>query len=166
MTTPDNTSEPRIRPATRNDIPILASHRRKMFEEMGEKSGISADPSVFSALETIYAGKLGEWLESGACVAWVIESGSRGVSSGAISIMAYGPVPHDLCPDIAFLHSVYTEKEFRNRHFAQWITDEAARYCSTHGIRRLYLFASDAGRLVYEKAGFTPVQNLMMLFQE
>ena len=166
MSLPEKTGEPCIRPATRLDIPALAGHRGKMFEEMWAKSGISADPSAFLALESVYAGKLEDWLGSGSCVAWVIEADGRTVSSGAVSILPYGPVPHDLSPDIAFLHSVYTEKEFRHRHFAQRIAQEAAHYCSTHGIRRLYLFASEAGKPVYEKAGFTPVPNLMVLFQK
>lgn len=73
------------------------------------------------------------------------------------------PVPHDLSPRIVFLHSIYTEPEFRNRGFAERITWEAAAYCKKNGIRRLHLFASDAGRPVYEKSGFMPVPNMLLL---
>lgn len=136
-----------------------------MFEEIREKSGNSLDPAVLFAIGNEYATKLTREIPTGACVAWVIQAGDRVVSSGAISIVSYVPVPHDPSSQIAFLHSIYTEKEYRHRHFACRITQAAAEYCRNRGILRLYLFASDAGRPVYEKAGFEPVPNLMMLRQ-
>jgi N-acetylglutamate synthase-like GNAT family acetyltransferase len=90
----------------------------------------------------------------------------RIVSSGAISIMEYVPNPYDPNSTIAFLHSIYTEKEFRHHHYASLITQRAISSCKQEGISRLYLFSSKDGRYVYEKIGFTPVDNLMMLFQK
>jgi len=66
-------------------------------------------------------------------------------------------------PAIAFLHSVFTENEYRHQHHASRITQEAVDYCRNQGISRLYLVASDAGRPVYEQAGFVPVPNMMLL---
>jgi GNAT superfamily N-acetyltransferase len=87
------------------------------------------------------------------------------VSGGAVSIVSYVPVPHDLDPRIAFLHSVYTEPGHRHRGFAGRITDEAIRWCRKAGIRRLYLVASEAGKPLYEKNGFMPVENMMLRLQ-
>jgi GNAT superfamily N-acetyltransferase len=157
--------DPSIRLATQEDIPTLAYHHRKMFEEIWEKKNRASDPALLSALEEEYARKLTDELKSGTCIAWVTVLEGRIVSSGAISILSYVPVPHDLSSKIAFLHSIYTEKPYRNHHFAQGITREATRYCRQQGIRRLYLFSSDDGRSIYEKNGFMPVDNLMMLYQ-
>lgn len=165
MTTTD-CGEPDIRVAAREDILSLAAHHRKMFEEIRSNAATPVDQPVLVALETTYAGKLTEEFESGACVAWVMVTGDRIIASGAISIVSYVPVPHDLSLRIAFLHSIYTEPGFRQRGFAERITREAAGYCRENGIRRLYLFASDAGRPVYEKSGFKPVPNMMLLLQE
>jgi GNAT superfamily N-acetyltransferase len=165
MTQLTRNGEPGVRPATRDDIPVLAIHHRKMFEEIREKSGNPLDLSVLPALERAYAEKLRAELGSGACVAWVVEAEGRVVASGAVSTMSYVPVPHDLSLRIAFLHSIYTEPGYRNRGFARRITLEATGFCKKNGIRRLYLFASGAGRPVYEKNGFVPVPNMMLLLQ-
>jgi GNAT superfamily N-acetyltransferase len=157
--------DPSIRLATQEDIPTLAYHHRKMFEEIWEKKSRASDPALLSALEEEYARKLTDELKSGTCIAWVTVLEGRIVSSGAISILSYVPVPHDLSSKIAFLHSIYTEKPYRSHHFAQGITREATRYCREQGIKRLYLFSSDDGRSIYEKNGFMPVDNLMMLYQ-
>jgi GNAT superfamily N-acetyltransferase len=155
-------NQPYIRIATREDIPVLAEHHRKMFEEIWEKKGVASDPAGLRALETAYAGKLSKEMKTGACTAWVAVTDDRIVASGAVSIVSYVPVPFDLSTKIAFLHSVYTEKEYRNRHYADRITQEAVGFCRSRGIKRLYLFASDDGRPVYEKNGFNPVENVMM----
>jgi GNAT superfamily N-acetyltransferase len=154
-----------LRIATPEDIPYLVNHHRKMFEEIRKKTGNPAGLPVLAALEKEYTGKLAREIPSGACIAWVVQIGDCIVSSGAISIVSYVPVPHDLSSRIAFLHSIYTGPEYRHRHYARRITQAAADYCRDAGINRMYLFASDAGRPVYEKAGFVPVPNMMILLQ-
>jgi GNAT superfamily N-acetyltransferase len=163
MSDPAGDYEGCLRIANAEDIPFLVNHHRKMFEEIREKTGNPADLPVLAALEREYAGKLASEIPSGACIAWVVQSGDHLVSSGAISIVSYVPVPHDLSSRIALLHSIYTEPEYRHRHHARRITQAAADCCRDQGIRRLYLFASEAGRPVYEKAGFVPVPNMMLL---
>ena len=154
-----------MRIATPDDILLLAKHHRMMFEEIWERNGIPTDKSGLALLEKEYVKKLTNEFKSGTCISWVVQIGNQIVSSGAISIVLYVPVPHDLSPQIAFLHSVYTEKEYRHQHYARDITQEAANYCRNLGIKRLYLFASDAGRPLYENIGFVPVPNMMMLLQ-
>jgi GNAT superfamily N-acetyltransferase len=163
MNNPPGDKEGCLRIATPEDIPFLVKHHRKMFEEIREKTGNPVDLPTLPALENEYNAKLAREIPSGTCIAWVVDIGDRIVSSGAVSIVSYVPVPHDLSSNIGFLHSVYTEKEYRHRHYAQRITRAAADYCRDRGIRRLYLFASDAGQPVYEKIGFVPVPNTMVL---
>jgi GNAT superfamily N-acetyltransferase len=153
-----------LRVATCDDIPLLVRHHRMMFAEIRGKSG-NPDPALLEVLAREYEAKLNRDMPAGTCVAWGVQAEDDLVSSGAISIASYVPVLHDSSSRIAFLHSIYTEQEYRHRHFARMITQAAADYCKSHGIRRLYLFASEAGRPVYEKAGFVPVPNMMLLLQ-
>jgi GNAT superfamily N-acetyltransferase len=154
-----------IRVAKEEDIPWLARHHRQMFEEIQESNATVPDPGVMTLLEKESAAKLAREFKSGTCISWVAVDGDRVVASGAVSILQYVPVPHDLSCQVAFLHSVYTEKEYRHQHHAFNITHEAADYCRNRGIKRLYLFASNAGTPVYEKTGFVPVPNMMLLLQ-
>jgi len=154
-----------IRVANEADIPWLARHHRLMFEEIQGSNGTAPDPAVMVVLEKEYAAKLAREFKSGTCISWVIENADRIIASGAISIMQYVPVPHDLSCRVAFLHSVYTEKEYRHRHHATCIARKAAEFCHDRGIKRLYLFTSNAGTTVYKKTGCVPVPNMMLLLQ-
>lgn len=151
-----------IRPASKTDIPVLVSHHRKMFEEIWEKKEIPFDPLQGDLVEIEYTRKLTTELKTGACSAWVMIKDNTIVSSGAISIMSYVPNPNDPNSRIAFLHSIYTEKEYRNRKYASRITKEAVRFCMKKGINRIYLFASNEGKQVYKNQGFIPVDNMMI----
>jgi len=154
-----------IRVANEEDIPWLARHHRLMFEEIQESNGSAPDPAVMVVLEKEYAAKLACEFKFGTCISWVAVTNDRIVASGAISIMQYVPVPHDLSCRVAFLHSVYTEKEHRHRQHATRIARKAADFCRDRGIKRLYLFASNAGTPIYEKTGFVPVPNMMLFLQ-
>jgi GNAT superfamily N-acetyltransferase len=154
-----------MRIAVQDDIPALSRHHRLMFEEIQKTAGVPTNPPDMAGLEKGYAEKLSREFASGSCISWVVKIGSRIVSSGGLSMVSYVPVPHDLSVRIAFLHSIYTEEKYRNKGYAGQIVGEAARYCREQGIRRTYLFASGDGRPVYEKAGFVPVPNTMLLLQ-
>ncbi|MFA5331186.1 MAG: GNAT family N-acetyltransferase [Methanoregula sp.] len=159
-----STNEAWLRVAVGGDIPALAVFHRKMFEEIWQASGIAAAPGAMQAVEEEYGRKLSRELADGSCTAWVVEEDGRVVAGGAVSTVSYVPVPHDPACTMAFLHSVYTETGSRHHGYARMITDEAVRFCKSRGIKRLYLFASEAGRPVYEKSGFGPVPNMMQKY--
>jgi len=66
-----------IREAVDGDIPILAIHHRKMFEEIWEKKGEDIDSSVSVEIEKAYIRKLQRQFQDGSCKAWVIEDERR-----------------------------------------------------------------------------------------
>jgi len=138
-----------ISEATRDDIEQLAIHHRKIFEEIWEKKSLKLDAAKAQEMEKAYTDKLEKQIPGGSCKAWVVNNGNQLVASGAISIVSYVPVPSDPNHNIAFLHSMYTEKEFRGRHLAQQIIKKAIQYCKENGINRIILNASDAGKPIY-----------------
>jgi GNAT superfamily N-acetyltransferase len=152
-----------LREATESDIPRLGVHHRKMFEEILKKKGESLNPSVGKKMERTYVKKLKQELTNGSCKAWVIEHKDRTVASGAITIANLVPTPKDLSSSVAYLHSMYTEKEYRNKGFANLIVERAIRFCRGNGIKRVFLNASEAGRSIYEKAGFRAAPEMMRL---
>ncbi len=151
-----------LRVADTGDIPALSSLHRRMFTEIWEQRGVPTDLSAMERLEEAYAEKLEKQFADGSCRGWVICRDDRIVSCGAVSTCRYVPVPHDPSSTVAFLHSVYTDEAFRGRGLARRITQEAIDYCRKSGIKRLYLFSSDAGRPVYEVSGFVPVDTMMV----
>jgi len=155
-------SEPAVAQAGDADIPILARHHRLMFEEIWAKKGFPSTEENMQALSEEYILKLREGFRAGDCRAWVVRKGDRIVSSGAVSLATYVPVPFDPSCRIAFVHSIYTEKEERHRGYAGRVVRAATGFCKSAGIHRVYLFASADGRPVYEKEGFMPVDNTML----
>jgi GNAT superfamily N-acetyltransferase len=99
----------------------------------------------------------------GSCKAWAIENEDRIIASGAITIVSFVPTPTDLSSRVAYLHSMYTERRYRNNSFAGLIVEKTIQYCKDNGIRRVFLNASEAGRPIYEEIGFCSAPEIMRL---
>jgi GNAT superfamily N-acetyltransferase len=156
----------RMREATTGDISILADHYRRMFDEIWENKGEKISSSLADEIEQAYVRKLRQQLPDGSCRAWLIEEGHRVIASGAVSFVAYVPTPLDPSSTIAYLHSMYTEKDRRNRRCAERIVQQVLDHCRAQGIKRIILNASDAGRPAYEKLGFRIASDMMRLILE
>lgn len=153
-----------VQDATLDDVQILANHHRKMFQEIWEQKGLRIEITRAKELESAYLDKITEQIPEGVCKAWVIKNDDEIIASGAITIVSFVPVPSDLSHNIAYLHSMYTEKTHRQKKCAQKIVDRAIQYCQKNGISRILLNASDAGKPIYEKAGFVSSPEAMRLF--
>ena len=153
-----------LQEATIDDIHILATHHRRMFGEIWEQKGLAMEKTISQELESAYSDKITEQLPAGICKAWVIKSDNTIIASGAITIVSLVPIPPDMNHRIAHLHSMYTEKAYRNKKCAQQIVDSALRYCRQNRINRVTLNASDAGRPIYEKIGFVSSPDTMRIF--
>lgn len=153
-----------IQEATCDDIKQMAIHHRKMFEEIWEKKGQKLEATKAQEIESAYSEKLEKQIPEGSCKAWVVKNGNHLVASGAISVISFVPVPNDTNHIIAYLHSMFTEKDFRGRKYARQIIERAIQYCKENGINRVVLNASDAGKPMYEKSGFVSSPETMRLF--
>ncbi len=153
-----------IHMATLHDIRVLAVHHRKMFEEIWAQKGQLLDAVTAAEIENACLEKIEKQLPEGICRAWLVQDGGQTVASGAITFASLVPVPNDTQHTVAYLHSMYTEKNFRGRKLARQIIAQAVTYCRTKGIRRIILNASDAGRPLYEKLGFVSSPETMRMF--
>ena len=152
-----------LREATPADIPTLVNHRRRMFEDMASAGGTLFDLAALDAMDVAYAAHLSLRLVDGVERAWVIESGDRIVASGAVLLSEWLPRPSDLTGRLAYLHSVYTLPEYRQRGLARWIVETAIDFCRAQGLRRLVLHASRDGRPLYEAIGFVPTNEMRLV---
>jgi GNAT superfamily N-acetyltransferase len=155
--------EMHLREASSFDIPIMATHHKKMFEEIWEKRNEQLNPIRAIEVENAYAQKLEIDMKNGICRAWVIEDKEIVVASGAVSFASFVPTPSNLSFNIAYVHSIYTEKSHRNARCAQQIIHNIITHCQSQGIMTIMLRASDAGRAIYQKIGFQPDSNMMIM---
>ncbi|EFK09939.1 acetyltransferase, GNAT family [delta proteobacterium NaphS2] len=132
--------------------------------EIWEKKGDYLDPKRSNEIERAYIAKLEIEMKNGNCIAWVIEDKESVVASGAVTFISLVPNPSDLSSKVAYLHSMYTEKSYRNKKCAQQIIQKAIGLCASQGVKRIMLNASDAGQPVYQKIGFRSAPDTMRLF--
>lgn len=155
----------KIRKATERDIPQLSIHHSEMFKEIWKNKGKSQGDSESFELGNAYSQKLNRELGN-LCRCWVIETGRELVASGALTIVSFVPIPDDSSSRVGYLHSMYTDKRYRGRGFANLIVKAALQYCRENGIKRVVLNASEAGRPIYEKIGFISSPETMKIFLE
>ena len=150
-----------LRNAIRADIPVLAKHRRWMFDDMlmVQKAGYTA--AEVESMEPAYQRYLEEHF-GGILRAWVVEVAGRVVASGAVLLYDWPPRPGDSVGRAALLHSVYTEPEYRRRGLARRIVDVMVAECRRMGLRTVSLHASEAGRSLYEAMGFKETSEMRL----
>ena len=154
-----------LRTATVEDIPVLVSHRRRMFEDMAARKGVPYDPSHLDAMDAAYGPYLHVQLNNATTRAWVIVDGDRKVASGALLFADWMPRPDGQKPGLAYVHSVYTEPDYRRSGLARRILKAMIAECRTRGLPRLTLHASEMGRPLYASLGFVDTNEMRLMLE-
>lgn len=149
-----------LREATLADAPLLARHRRAMFEAMGSLRPEDGGPVEAATRRWIEAA-----MPAGRFRAWVVESTGDGaaipVAGGGLQLRELMPRPGyvDGEPE-GLIASMWTEPAHRQRGLARWLLATIQAWAEANGVRRLVLHASDAGRPLYASAGFAPTNEM------
>ena len=136
-----------------------------MFRDMGQVT-----PEGYHAIVAIAESRLREALASGEYVAWLAlaPDGKTVIGgAGAQRRLAF-PHPHrfeDGSPGVAegrhaIVLNVYTEPEWRRRGVAEALMRQVIRWAQEERLDRLVLHASDEGRPLYERLGFTATNEM------
>jgi GNAT superfamily N-acetyltransferase len=128
-----------------------------MWEDMGQLAAGALDPS-----EAAYRDWLAPHLASGEVVGWIAVDGGRTIGSGLLWFQAWHPRPKVPRGTIPYLLSVFVEPAARGKGIARAITQAAVEATRRAGHPRLALHASEAGRPLYAKLGFTPSTEMWL----
>ena len=146
----------RIRRATVQDAGIVAWHRARMFQDMGEVSG-----DAFELLRAKARARLKEWLDSGDYVGWLATPADQPemvVGGAGVQLQPILPRPIDASTvgegRQGTVVNVFTEPQWRRRGVAGLLIKEIINWSKDEHLERLLLHASDEGRSVYERLGF------------
>jgi GNAT superfamily N-acetyltransferase len=151
-----------LRPVRPGDAAVVARHRARMFQEMGEVSGAEVPP-----LEDAARAQLEPLIDSGEYSGWVIE-----IETGEV-VAGVGVFLHRLLPrgrelglrQEAYVLNVYTDPAHRRRGLSRRLMEELIAWCRGRGITRITLHASDAGRPLYESLDFTPTNEMRLVLR-
>lgn len=144
---------------SKEDADAFCALRTALLCELGE-AGDGADARAFAAAtREYYLSNLGKGLF---CFG-VFADGTL-AAAGALCLFSRLPYPENLSGSEGYILSVYTLPRFRRRGFADGLVDAMIRFAEKQGVGRLWTGSSDAGRAVYQKAGFAEKGGEMELF--
>jgi GNAT superfamily N-acetyltransferase len=149
-----------LREATLADAPLLARHRRAMFEAMGVLRAEDGGPVEAATRRWIEA-----TMPRGRFKAWIVEWTGDGrptpVAGGGLQVRDLMPRPGyvDGEPE-GLIVSMWTEPAHRRRGLARRVLRAIEGWAEANGVRRLVLHASDDGRHLYAAAGFVPTNEM------
>jgi GNAT superfamily N-acetyltransferase len=152
-----------IRRATQADAPVLARHRAGMFRDMGELPDELQDTLVQAS--TAYFARA---IPEGSYVAWVAhkpDAPAEIVGGAGLQLRELLPRPHRARTRLmrgpqALILNVFTERRWRRRGVAEALMRELLKWCRENGVESVVLHASQEGRPLYEKLGFTPTNEM------
>jgi ribosomal protein S18 acetylase RimI-like enzyme len=147
------------RAATAADAALIAAHRKAMFAAMGG--------SQEAALETLRQ-NAEPWtknmIEAGKYAGWITSDGDKPVASAGLLVLDWPPHPLDPAGEgRGYLLNVYTEPEYRGRGLARALVELCLAEAKERGIRVVALHSSDAGRRIYEGAGFKASNEMLFV---
>lgn len=141
----------RVRRATLRDLDALVHQRRAMWMDLG-----ITDSARLDKADSDYRQWTRTRMKNHQLMAWVVDDREgRVAGGGCVWLHPIQPSPRWLSTVQPYLLSMYTEPEFRRRGVASMIVWEAIEWSREQGYGRLALHASEMGRGVYKKFGFT-----------
>jgi GNAT superfamily N-acetyltransferase len=145
-----------VRRATARDADIIAWHRARMFQDMGDVSG-----DAFEILRVRARIRLEQWINSGNYVGWLATPASKPemiVAGAGVQLQSILPRPRDVSTigegRQGTIVNVFTEPQWRRRGIACLLIQKIIIWSRDEKLDRLILHASDEGRSIYEKLGF------------
>ena len=141
----------RVRRATVRDLDALVHQRREMWMDLGIKDSARLDKA-----DRHYRRWTQTRMRNHQLVGWMVEDkAGRIAGGGCVWLHPIQPSPRWRSTLQPYLLSMYTEPKFRRRGVASMVVREAIEWSRKQGYGRLALHASEMGRGVYKKFGFT-----------
>lgn len=154
-----------VRQARVEDAPIIAWHRARMFQDMGELSAAIFDNFLDEARVWLERA-----LDNGEYVGWLgVPRDKPDMIAGGVGVQLRQVSPHPCRPPHegsfakgrhAIVLNVFTEPEWRRRGLARLLMEEIVRWAGAERLDGLVLHASAEARALYERMGFMPTNEM------
>ena len=150
-----------IREAQPEDVAEIVRHRRRMYEDMGER-----DAAALEAMQASTAAFLEKAIPAGLFRGWLAETrGGRVVAGGGMMVVPWLSRPADPEPRRAWILNVYTYPEYRRQGIARRLMQTMIEWCRQAGFQAVSLHSSDDGRPLYESLGFKPTEEMKLVLR-
>ncbi len=153
---------PHVRRATLEDVEDLVGLRLALFREANLLADALAPGHAADVAEATRR-YLERTIPSGAFVCWVAAVKGRVVACSGLVLFERPPSARNLSGREAYILNMYTAPEWRGKGLARTLLDYLIRFARATDARRVWLHATDAGRPLYEQAGFVANAHEMEL---
>ncbi len=148
----------RLRSARAADAPAIARHRAALFREM---DGLSE--AQVASYGRVFARWYRAELSAGRLIGRVVENrAARLVAEGLLWLQPRQPSPRFPHTALPYLFQVYTEPRYRGGGWATAVVASLVDWAKAEGYPRVALHATEAGRHIYERLGFTPTPEMRL----
>lgn len=145
--------------ASLDDIELLVKSRIIVLREANNLDD-SADMSELEAQSYDYYRQA---IPSGEHIAYLIFDDYKFIGCGGVSFFRVMPTCHNPTGKKAYLMNIYTAPEYRRKGIAYKTLDLLIKSAKEQGINHITLEATAMGQPMYEKYGFTKMNNEMEL---
>ena len=147
---------PNLRRAAVDDAALITAHRHRMFTDNG-----LATEEQLHAMDANFEPWVRERLEDGRYVGLLLEEEGKAIASAGIHFADFPPHYLHVEAGRAYLLNFYTEPTARGRGLASQLLRACVEECRARGSKVVTLHASKFGRPIYEKFGFTAMNEMM-----
>lgn len=140
-----------------SDAEAIANQRLRMFADAGV-----ADESAMGPMTANFVAWVRPRLADGSYVGWLAEERGQLVAGAGLWVIDWPPHFMDAEPQRAYLLNFYVSPEMRRRGLARDLLALAVAEAKARRIKVVTLHASKFGKPVYQQAGFT-MSNEMIL---
>ena len=147
-----------IRLATVNDCKQLVEMRIDMRNER-EKPLDKKHEDLFLYYSTKF---FNEEILTGRFIAYVAEEQDKIIAMSGLSLYSVPPTYDNLNGKVAYLMNMYTRPQYRKKGLGTILLQKAVEYAKENNYSKVILNASEMGRPLYTKYGFTDLENEMV----
>lgn len=128
----------------------LVHQRRGMWEDMGV-----GDSGLLDAADKAFRRWVKAEIRKERLLGWIVEASDGLAGGGCLWLRPVQPRPRSRKLVEPYLLSMFTEPNFRRKGVASRILNEAIKWSQRNGYTQILLHASQKGRSLYRKYGFT-----------
>ncbi|XRG77082.1 GNAT family N-acetyltransferase [Rossellomorea sp. GAMAL-10_SWC] len=145
---------------THEHIEQVISLRLKLLNELEELKSLEEEKLI----ETSTREYLNTALSKNEFISYMAENNGVPVSISGMVLFKRPPYLENLQGIEAYILNMYTVNEFRGNGLARRLLEKCIDECKKNGVKRVWLHASEDGRPLYKKMGFTNKDSEMELF--
>ena len=144
-----------FRIGTKQDIPVMCRIRKQQLIDEGINPEIGIDKELLCYFE--------KKISDGSLVEWLLEENGEVIATAAILFIEFPPTYINHSGVKGYITNMYTHPDYRGNGIASTMLSKLTNEAKKRDVKCVWLHASNLGKPVYERFGFTETDRYMEL---